>query len=501
MNSVGSEVLMRCMVVCRNFSAGSFSSFTSQQQIKVEWNSVLGKINCNFPCQNRVTMSSTSEINPTAVNEVLPAAQRNSPIVYGLGSFGLESAFKVFTGFYIFYYVDKLGLAVAMAAIINFVYAIWDAVNDPLVGYLSDNTRSRWGRRRPWLLSALPFYVGILVLVYAVPEPFKQGGALFWYALIIFILFEGAYTVMQVNYSALFPELFQGFHERARAGPYYQGLCMLGELVGFSIPPIIYARYGFVPMSVVFAGIAGITLFVAVTRNTEDPEVIKTPRLNLKAAFEDVLKDRPFWLFSIALTFLTFTTGIYTLATPFWVKYSLSASPQTTSLIFAIVFSIAIVSVSVWGRLVRTMGIKRTWLWAIVVMAASAILLGLAPDVVIGGIGAAVAGGGLGGIKVCREMIMANFVDRSLKRTGHRREGLYYSLLRVVGKLSKILEALALALLGVLFGYVSGENPGPQPNNAFRFLMSVFPLVFMITAGIISRRMSFKDPNEELHIV
>jgi len=443
-------------------------------------------------------MSSSSETDQAALRKDVLIASRNSPIVYGLGSFGLESAFKVFSGFYIFYYVDVLGLAVAMAAIINIIYAIWDAVNDPLVGYFSDNTRTRWGRRRPWLLIALPFYVGILVLVYVVPEPIKQGSALFWYALIIFFLFEGAYTVMHVNYNALFPELFQSFRERARAGPYYQGLCMLGELVGFSIPPIIYAVYGFVPMAVAFAGIAGIALFIAITGNTEDPRVLETPPLNLRDAFSDVLKDRPFWLFSIALTFLTFTTGIYTLATPFWVKYTLGASPQTTSLIFATVFIIAILSVSAWGRLVGILGIKRTWLWSIVVMAASAILLGLAPDLMIGGIGAAVAGMGLGGIKVCREMIMADFVDQSLKRTGHRREGLYYSLLRVVGKLSKILEALALALLGVLFGYVSGENPGPQPDNAFRFLISVFPLAFMTIAWLISRRFSFEYKNNKV---
>lgn len=110
-----------------------------------------------------------------------------------------------------FYYIDELGLAVAMAAIINIVYSIWDAVNDPLAGFLSDNTRTRWGRRGPWLLAGLPFYAGSLVLVYAVPEPFLRGNELFWYALLVFILFEGARAVMSVNYSALFPELFQGF--------------------------------------------------------------------------------------------------------------------------------------------------------------------------------------------------------------------------------------------------------------------------------------------------
>jgi glycoside/pentoside/hexuronide:cation symporter, GPH family len=422
-------------------------------------------------------MHPTIEPQPGQLSVSQPIATQNSPIAYGLGSFGLESLYKVFVGFYMFYYIDELGLAITLAAIINVIYAIWDAANDPLVGFVSDNTRTRWGRRRPWLLIGLPFYVGILVLVYAVPEPFLQGNALFWYALVIFFLFEAAYTTMAVNYAALFPELFQGFRDRARASSTYQGLGMLGELVGFSIPPFIYAKFGFVPMAISFAGVAGIALFLGILRNKEDPKALQAPPLNLKGAFGEVLKDRSYLLFTLAVTFLLFTTGVYTLATPFWVKYTLGASPQVTSLIFATVFVVAILSVSVWGRFVRITGIKRTWLWSVGVMAASAIILGLASNLVLGAIGAAVAGAGLGGVKVCREIIMGNFVDRNLKRTGHRREGIYYSLLRVIGKLSKILEALALVLLGLLFGYVSGENPGPQPENAFRFLISVFGMV------------------------
>jgi GPH family glycoside/pentoside/hexuronide:cation symporter len=405
----------------------------------------------------------------------------------------MESLYIVFAGFYMFYYIDELGLAVGMAAFINVIYGIWDAIDDPLVGFLSDNTRTRWGRRRPWLLAGLPFYVGILVLVYAVPKAFLQGNALFWYALIIFLLFEAARTIMSVNYAALFPELFQGLQERARASSYYGGLATLGELVGFTIPPLIYATLGFVPMAIGFAGVAGIALFQGIIRNTEDPKAMNAPPLGLKDGFGEVLKDRPFLWFSIAVAFLIFTTGAYTLATPFWVKYTIRASPQATSLIFAIVFITAILSVPIWGRIVRTLGIKRSWLWTVAVMSASALIIGLATNLVVGAIGAAVAGASLGGMKVCREIIMADFVDRNVERTGHRREGIYYSLLRVIGKFSKILESLALVLLGLLFGYVSGENPGPHPENAFRFLMSAFPLVFTISAWLIANRLSFEN--------
>ena len=435
-------------------------------------------------------MTSVSE---TQISQAEPIALHNSPIAYGIGSFGLVSTSAVFWGFYVFYYVDMLGLAVAMMAIINIVYAIWDALNDPLVGYLSDNTRTRWGRRRPWLLTGLPFFVAFLVLTYAVPEAFRQGDALFWYALLIILLFETAFTVMAVNYTALFPELFQGFRERTRASAFYQGFSLSGELVGFALTPIIYAQFGFVPMAVFFAAIAGITLLIGIGRSSEDPRAQEALPLDLKDAFGDVLQDRPFWLFAIALTFLTFTTGLYTLATPFWVKYTLGANPQTTSIIFATVFIVAILAVSLWSRLMRSWGVKRTWMWSIVVMALSAIVLGLTTNLVLGVIGAAIVGVGLAGIKVCREMIMANLVTQSLERTGHRREGIYYSLLRFFGKLSKILEALALVLLAVLFGYVSGEDPGPNPDNAFRFLISILPIIFMVFSLLLSRKLPFED--------
>ncbi|MGE5249325.1 MAG: MFS transporter [Bacteroidota bacterium] len=332
---------------------------------------------------------------PTA--ESHPAAVQNSPLAYGLGSFGLESLHTVFMGFYMFYYIDQLGLAIAMAAIINVLYAIWDALNDLLVGFLSDNTRTRWGRRRPWLLTGLPFYVSTLVLVYAVPAPFLQGNALFWYALVIFLLFELAYTVMAVNYASLFPELFQDFRERTRASSTYQGLGMFGELVGFTIPPLMYARFGFVPMAVSFAAVAGIALFPAIIRNREDPKALIASQLELKRAFGEVLKDGPFLFFAIALTFTAFTFGLYTLAVPFWVKYTLAASPQAISLIFGTVFIAAILSVSLWGRIVRDQGIKRALLWSVGVIAASGVILGLASDLLPGVIGAAMAGVGLGG--------------------------------------------------------------------------------------------------------
>jgi GPH family glycoside/pentoside/hexuronide:cation symporter len=339
----------------------------------------------------------------------------------------------------------------------------------------------------------LPFYLLFFFLLFAVPETFRHGDALFWYALIVVLLFETASTVMLTNYQALFPEIFQRFKERTRGSAYSQGFGSAGELVGFALTPIIYVSFGFSAMAFFFAITAGVLLLFSLFRNREDPKAQQEPPLNIKEAFGDVLHDRPFWHFTIVATLLWFTTGIYTIGTAFWAKYTLEASPQAPSIIFGSVFIIAILSVSLWSRLVRRWGVKRSWLWAIGGMIVSAVVLIMASNLVVGVIGGVIAGAGLGGVKVCREMIMAGLVDQSLERTGRRQEGIYYGLNRFFGRLSKLLEAGALLLLAILFGYVSGDDPGPNPDLAFRFLMGVIPFICLLAAWFLARRLAIGD--------
>jgi GPH family glycoside/pentoside/hexuronide:cation symporter len=453
-----------------------------------------------------VTLMSSKSVGPIVapsprqLEQPESAALDNSPVAYGLGFFGLRVTGQALAGYFLFFYVDVVGLAVASAAFVQVVYAIWDAVNDPLVGYLSDNTRTRWGRRRPWLVAGLPFYLFLFVLIYAVPGAFREGNALFWYALIVIFLLETASTVMGTNYEALFPELFQGFKIRTRASAYSQGLGSAGELVGFALTPIVYTAFGFGGMAVLFAAMAGVLLLISILRNSEDPSAQVAAPLKVREALGDVLRDRPFWHFTIVATLLWFTTGLYTIGTAFYAKYTLGAGPTAPSLIFGTVFIIAILSVTVWSRLVRRSGVKKTWLLAIGVMLLSAIALGLASDLRAAVVASVIAGAGLGGIKVCREMILASLVDRSLGRTGRRQEGLYYGLNRFFGRLSKLLEALALILLGLLFGYVSGADPGPNPDSAFRFLMSVLPFICMATALLLARTLRLEEDEDPAQV-
>ncbi|RTG96845.1 MFS transporter, partial [Thermus scotoductus] len=90
------------------------------------------------------------------------------------------------------------------------------------------------------------------------------------------------------------------------------------------------------------------------------------------------------------------------------------------------------------------------------------------------------------GVRVTGEVVMAKVIDLDAERTGTRREGAYYSLVGLFGRASGALVGLSFALLGPLFGYVSGENPGPNPGLAFRFLVAVIPGVAILLAYFLA---------------
>jgi len=170
----------------------------------------------------------------------------------------------------------------------------------------------------------------------------------------------------------------------------------------------------------------------------------------------------------------------------FYAKHSLGLPEAATTFLFAAVFLVALPSVFLWGRLSQVLGGKRAWRLAHLLMGLSALLLflpqSLLPAVLVG----ALVGIGFAGVRVTGEVIMAKVIDLDAEKTGTRREGAYYSLVGLLGRVSGALVGLAFALLGPLFGYVSGENPGPNPGLAFRFLISVVPGVAILLAYLLT---------------
>lgn len=419
----------------------------------------------------------------------------NSPIAFALGMLAMMIPTQAFSSFYSYYYVEKLGLGVGLATLARTIYLIWDALNQPLFGYLSDRTRSRFGRRKPWIVGSVPLFMLTFVIVFAVPDGLS-GYSLFAWFLIALVLFESVSAILWVNYGALFPELFRGERLRAKASAIQQSFQIAAILIGSALTPVLFAAMGFGRMALVYAAAFAVFMLLCAATIRESEEARQEPPLRLLEAFRETLKNRAFWLFNLANSFAQTVNGLIGSMIPFYAKYVLRIPESQVSLLLASVFVSVIPLVAVWYWIVRRLGAVRSWRLSLAVYGLSVIPLWFGSHLT-GGIAAGIAVGfGLAGFLVTPPVLSSQIIDRDFEQTGRRREGVYTAVGGFITRSSGLISALAFWVVGMLFGYVSGEQPGPDPQGTFRYLISVVPFCLLAVSFLIAVTFHFPDKRE-----
>lgn len=418
----------------------------------------------------------------------------NSPVMYALGMFAMMVPAHAFSSFYSYYYVEKLGLGIGLATLARTIYLIWDAVNNPLLGYYSDRTRTRWGRRKPWIYSSIPLLMATFVMVFAVPDGLG-GTSLFIWFLVALLLFEGVSTVLWVNYGALFPELFRGDRIRAKASAIQQAFQIAAILVASVLTPILFAAIGFGKMALVFAFVFAVFMLLFAASVKESDEALRETPLKFKEAFRETLKNKQFWIFNIANSFAQTVNGLLGSMIPFYAKYVLHIPEAQVSLLLASIFVSVIPLVAVWYWIVRKLGGISGWRLALAVYGLSVIPLWFATDLGSGIAAGISAGFGLAGFLVTPLVLGSQIIDRDFAETGRRREGVYTAVGAFITRSSGLLSALAFWIVGMIFGYVSGDDPGSDPESTFRYLISVIPFCLLAVSFLISLFLKNK-PND-----
>ena len=148
----------------------------------------------------------------------------NRPWRYSLAMFGLSIAGYMYVTYGTFFYTETIGLSMKLIALGNVLYAVWDAFNDPIAGYLSDRTRTRWGRRKPWLLASVPVFVLSSILFFSPPASLGTGVGLAVYFTVFLMLTETGNTISTVNYHSLLPELYRDEKRRNQANALRQAM-------------------------------------------------------------------------------------------------------------------------------------------------------------------------------------------------------------------------------------------------------------------------------------
>lgn len=138
---------------------------------------------------------------------------RATKIIYGAGDLGFSLTSTIVGAYFLFFLTDVVQIKPTVAGIAILIGKTWDYINDPLIGHLSDRTRSRWGRRRPFLLfGAIPFALAFIMMWYI--PPFTSSIALTVYYAVAYVVFDTAATFVYMPYFALTPELTEDYDER-----------------------------------------------------------------------------------------------------------------------------------------------------------------------------------------------------------------------------------------------------------------------------------------------
>ena len=429
-------------------------------------------------------------------------------LAYGLGDWGTSAATTVRTVFWFFFLTSVVGLEARLAGSIFLVGRIWDAINDPLIGMLSDRVRTRWGRRRPFLLfGAIPFGLSF-VLLFLVP-PWQPGGLVLYY-IFAFLLFDSLYTIINVPYSALMPELTRDYDERSSLSGWRVAVSILAALVtgglfkylaeevfavwlGGSVSGL---RSGYALSAALWGLTIALPYFIVVREFREEEKPVVTTRLHPLLTFRQVFSNRPFRLAAL-IYLLTFTTVDIVLVVflRFLIDY-VGVEPGFDNVLLATVLGLALVTMPLTVQVMRRLGKRHAYMLsmgflAIVLAIMSQVPPGGQTQVLIAGI---FAGLGYGAANTLPWAIVADVIEADELQSGQRREGVYYGYLVFFRKLAAAISVFLVGHVLDAAGYVSsvtGSAFVAQPPSALlamRFFVGFVPPVMLLLAIIVAWR-------------
>jgi GPH family glycoside/pentoside/hexuronide:cation symporter len=399
------------------------------------------------------------------------------------------------------YSTDVLLMAPATMGLLFGLSRFWDAVTDPLVGHLSDRTRSRWGRRRPWLVaSAVPVALAYYA-VWAPPAGLEGTSLTLWMGAAI-LAFYAAVTVFSVPYTALGAELSAGYHDRTRVfgakafGDQIGIIAAAGSLLVMERAAAPRIAAGCVATLAGVLMLGGILWAVAVLREPTAHQGRGGERRPY-ARFADVFRNRGARILLGVFFLEMLGYNAFVTLLPYVTEYILETPGQTAYYLFAAIAT-TLVTIPVWIRLSRRFGKARVWSAALVVKVfvfAGIALVGAGDSLLIGGL-TLVFGAATGASAVLGPSLKADVVDSDEATTGERKEGTFFAAWGLAIK-----GAIGFAIL--LSGFVlsaTGFRPGvaqtPEALLGIRALVSVFPLVCHALAIVLLQRL---DLDEDAH--
>jgi len=421
-------------------------------------------------------------------------------IRYGAADLGIALITSVTQFFLLFYYTDVAGINPAIAGTALLVGKLtWDAINDPLIGYLSDRTRSRFGRRRVYMFcGAIPLALTAWLLL-SLPQGLT-GAAAFLAVFVTFLLMDTFHTLVSVPYYAMTPELTYDYNERGSLTSIRMVYSVIGYILGAATTTVIAGllvsqtgltlRGAWSGTGLIFGAIAAITvLFTALSVRERHEAEVKLSKMPPLKAVRSTFHNRPFNIMLVIFFISSFSFTLLTALVPYFIIYQLKMKEAVPIVLLIMLLAIMIFLIPAQMLSKR---INKGPAYALGLLIASLAIMATfflppAPTPLIYLI-AFVAGMGFSGQWVFPWSMIPDVIEYDQYQTGERREGIYYGIWAL---LQKFTNAFGLAVSGwalAWFGYVANAEQTPQALFGIRLFFSLVPaLLLLITLPMLVR--------------
>ncbi len=422
-------------------------------------------------------------------------------LAYGFGDSGFSITSTALALLYLDFLVNGVGLSTQWAGLAIGVGRLWDAGNDLLFGTLSDRTRTRWGRRRPYLLfGALPFGLAFIPM-WLMPNLSDQAVLALYYTA-GYILFDTMFTLVNTPYIAMTPDLAPDYDERTSLHSYRMFFSIAFGLVGAVLPLALVdglraglglsTQQAYAAMAALLGGFSILPILITFAATKERAVFQALPAPTLCESFRTAFSNRAFIIAAGIYLFTWAPIDIVTFVIIFLLRDVLQFDSSQQTLAFALLFGVAALALPLWVGLSARLDKRRAYqlgmaLLAIALLAIS--LVGPNQPALAFSI-AALAGIGISAAHALPLAIMPDTLDWDELRRGTRQEAACYAVLTLA---QKLISAVTITLTGALFAasnYV--PNPGPdalQPMtavNAIRFLTGWLPAALFIAGALLS---------------
>ena len=429
-------------------------------------------------------------------------------IAYGMPGLGAGYMYLLMSLYVMKFSTDVLLIAPAVMGVIFSISRIWDAVSDPIAGYLSDRTTFKFGRRRTWMLiSFIPISFGFLA-VFSPPES-MQGQSLDLWMMIAILSFYSAITLLNVPHMALGAELSEDYHERTRLfGVRHIGFTLGSILALVSMSLLISEENnpdGDVRQlagSLAFYAIGAMSLmiFFAVSKLKENPEFQNRVNKNPFKAFRDVWINPHAKILIIVLFIENLGGAVIGVLTLYVTQYIVEAPAWAPLIIFAYMLPSAL-SVPLWIPLSRRFGKIRLWVFSLAFTGISfggifiiPFLDSITDRLIVMFIGAALGGMAAGCGGAIGPSVKGDVIDYDEYLTGERKEGSYFAALNFVFKSATGIMLLVTGFVLQFSGFIPNQPQTMEVKIALISLYGLVPLVFYsLGAYLLYKKFKFGE--------